>query len=149
MAGTTPCPICLFASGIVADGKGTICDACSGRGKVSKQKFNELLDLYGDLIADKIPEWKQKQLARRKDITTKKVFITFSENGVSPEDAFLALSLSVLGEAFQSSDMKVLQMYKLLSFLKEMGYNKDEVLDFKKKLIVCMNKFMPVNDFMG
>jgi DnaJ-class molecular chaperone len=35
------CPLCLFGSGIVADGKGSKCSVCNGTGKVTKR---ELID---------------------------------------------------------------------------------------------------------
>ena len=35
------CPNCLGSSGIVADGKGTTCHVCNGKGRISKRKENE------------------------------------------------------------------------------------------------------------
>jgi len=39
------CPHCLFGSGIVANGKGSTCSVCGGRGTVSKKKYNEYIEL--------------------------------------------------------------------------------------------------------
>ena len=39
------CPLCLFGSGIVADGKGTKCRICGGTGKVSKKQMNTFNDI--------------------------------------------------------------------------------------------------------
>ena len=41
------CPLCLFSSGILADGKGSKCPECNGSGKVSKRQkwdFEEKLN---------------------------------------------------------------------------------------------------------
>ena len=46
----TNCPMCLFSSGVVADGKGTKCTTCYGSGKISKAKYNELKLDYKDMI---------------------------------------------------------------------------------------------------
>ena len=42
------CPLCLFGSGILADGKGTTCKICGGGGKVNirvLKEFNENLEI--------------------------------------------------------------------------------------------------------
>ncbi len=39
--------MCLFSSGILADGKGTKCNVCGGSGKVTKAKLNEFNDIHG------------------------------------------------------------------------------------------------------
>jgi hypothetical protein len=44
------CPMCLFSSGILADGKGTKCNHCGGKGKISKRAYNTLVDKLGDLV---------------------------------------------------------------------------------------------------
>ena len=44
------CPMCLFSSGIVADGKGTKCSTCGGVGTISKAKYNKLVDELGDIV---------------------------------------------------------------------------------------------------
>lgn len=44
------CPMCLFSSGIVADGKGTKCRTCGGVGSISKAAYNRLVDDLGDII---------------------------------------------------------------------------------------------------
>ncbi len=36
------CPICLFSSGIVADGLGSECKTCKGSGKISKKEHDKL-----------------------------------------------------------------------------------------------------------
>jgi len=44
------CPMCLFSSGVLADGKGTKCNYCGGKGKISKRAYNTLADKLGDLV---------------------------------------------------------------------------------------------------
>lgn len=47
------CPMCLFSSGIVADGKGTKCSNCGGLGVISKAKYNRLVDDLGDIVGQR------------------------------------------------------------------------------------------------
>lgn len=44
------CPTCLFGSGILADGKGTKCKTCKGKGYVGKGFIMSLKKDLGDLI---------------------------------------------------------------------------------------------------
>lgn len=51
--GLTDCPMCLFSSGMkpfVKGSKSQKCDSCNGSGRISKTKYNSLLDEFGDLI---------------------------------------------------------------------------------------------------
>ena len=47
------CPMCLFSSGIVADGKGTKCRTCGGVGAISKAAYNRLVDDLGDIVGQR------------------------------------------------------------------------------------------------
>lgn len=47
---TVDCPMCLFSSGTVANGRGTKCSTCSGTGRIRKTIYNRLKKIYGDLI---------------------------------------------------------------------------------------------------
>jgi DnaJ-class molecular chaperone len=54
--GLVNCPMCLFSSGTVpytGGGKSQTCDTCGGKGRISKTKYNELVEEYGDLITVK------------------------------------------------------------------------------------------------
>lgn len=47
------CPMCLNSSGFLpftSGGKSQDCGDCNVTGKVSKKKYNELKEKYGDLI---------------------------------------------------------------------------------------------------
>lgn len=44
--GKVDCPLCLFSSGTLADGKGTTCTCCNGTGKISKRVYNEFMEKY-------------------------------------------------------------------------------------------------------
>jgi hypothetical protein len=66
------------------------------------------------------------------------------------KDAFIALTLSLLGEFFLSGDTKMVVLQGMLGNLKDTGrYTEKEIDDFRE----CMNKvikmFMTKNDFMG
>src|SRR5690606_3275197 len=47
---TVDCPMCLFSSGTVANGRGTKCSACNGTGRIRKSVYIKLRNIYGDLI---------------------------------------------------------------------------------------------------
>ena len=47
------CPMCLFSSGIVADGKGTKCSTCGGVGFISKAAYNRFVDDLGDIVGQR------------------------------------------------------------------------------------------------
>lgn len=44
------CPHCLGSSGILADGLGTHCRICAGKGTISQRKMNEYNDMLKELV---------------------------------------------------------------------------------------------------
>lgn len=98
-------------------------------------------------------QWKDKDkvkiIEKNDKVSKRKTFLKFPDGGVTVEDAFMALMLVNLRDPLQSSDTKFLAIIQTLGVLEQMGYTEDQIRDFKKRLIVCMNKFMTVNSFMG
>lgn len=48
------CPICLGSSGIVADGKGSTCKICCGKGIILLSLYNKIYKELGDLVGNPV-----------------------------------------------------------------------------------------------
>jgi hypothetical protein len=64
-------------------------------------------------------------------------------------DCFVALTMSIMGEFFMSSDTKYFIILGMISNLEAMGYSPEDIDKFK----ICMDKILKTfhkpNDFMG
>lgn len=64
-------------------------------------------------------------------------------------DCFIAMSMKILNEFFMSTMQKQKIFYGSLAYLKQMGYNDEQITTIKTGMDELIKRFHKPNDFMG